>query len=225
MEWNRELDVNDDNYKDNLGFLSDITAPDITINKNDGDVILLEPSATEGTIELTGKTEAGAKLTVQSKSQSDSSPVDVTVSSDGSFTTPVLTAPIGSAVFEFIASDRAGNKTTKPLRITFQKKSQPVAGNATSFILSSSAKEEKLQLNWKLNGIEAPDGFKVVYEKDNQNPIFNQGDSQSFPTKDLSSTIKLSDLNGAGKYYIKVCIYDSKTSTCGQYSNSVTYEK
>jgi hypothetical protein len=227
MEWNRELDLNDENFKDTLGFLSDVTAPEITIDKNDGDVVLLEPNASEGTIELTGKTESSAKLTVQSKSQSGSSPVGVSVAGDGTFKTPVLTAPIGNSVFEFIATDRAGNKNVSTLRITFQKKSQPVIGNAVSFVLSSTIdnNNEKLQLNWKIKGIEAPDGYKVVYEKGNQNPVFNQGSSQSFPTKETSGSIKFDNFNGSGTHYVKVCIYDANSGTCGQYSNSVKYEK
>jgi hypothetical protein len=224
MEWNRELDINDDNYKDSLGFLSDITAPEITLDKNDGDVILLEPNASEGTIELTGKTESGTKVTVESKSQPGSSPIEVTVSSDGTFKTPVLTAPIGNSVFEFVATDRSGNKAVKTLRITFQRKSQPVAGNAVSFVLTSTIDDE-LELNWTINGIEAPDGYKVVYEKGNANPVFKQGDSTSFPTDKKSASIKLSEFKDPGTYYVKVCIYDKESNSCGQYSNSVKYEK
>jgi hypothetical protein len=226
LQWNRELDANDENFKASLGFLSDITAPEITFNRTDGEVVLLEPNATEGTIEITGSTEAGANLTVLSKSQSGSTPVGVTVGGDGKFTTPVLSAPIGISVFEFVAKDRTGNTTTKTLRITFQRKSQPVAGNASSFVLSSNVTSDKLGLTWSLSGIEAKDGFKVVFEKDNPNPIFNSGGSESFPTKDTSSSIDLSkNLKDKGTYYVKICIYDAASGTCGQYSNAVTYVK
>jgi hypothetical protein len=174
LQWNRELDEKDENYKASLGFLSDITGPEVTLNSNDGDVTLLEPSAAEGTIEISGSTESGAKLTVLSKSKSGATPVDVTVGSDGKFTTPVLSAPLGDSVFEFIATDRVGNKTTKTVRITFQRKSQPVAGNAVSFILTAvkDSDKKKISISWKLNGIETPDGVKLVYSK-SAKPTYN----------------------------------------------------
>ena len=222
VQWNRDLDENDDNYKENLGFLKDVTAPTLTINKSDGEVVLLEPSATEGTIEITGKTESGAKLTVQSKSQDGSSPIDVTVGGDGSFTTPVLTAPVGNSTFEFIAKDRTGNTTTKTLRITFQKKSQPVAGNAVSFVLSADASDSKVNISWTLSNITAPDGVEVVYGL-TSNPILGAEGVESTLVSDTSTSIKYNEFS-SGKNYIKACVYDKASGTCGQYSNQATVD-
>jgi hypothetical protein len=226
MQWNRELDEKDENYKDSLGFLKDVDAPDLTINKSDGEVVLLEPNATEGTIEISGKTESGATVKVTPKSQTGAAAVDVTVDSDGSFTTPVLTSPIGDSVFEFVAKDRTGNTTTKTLRITFQKKSQPVAGNAVSFVLTATAKDSdsKVSVNWTLKNVNAPDGVKVVYSQTSDPVLGSEGVKASDAVKDSSTTIKYTSFSPSGKYYIKACVYDKASGTCGQYSNQATVD-
>jgi hypothetical protein len=228
MQWNRELDEKDENFKDSLGFLKDVDAPELTINKSDGEVVLLEPNATEGTIEITGKTEVGATLKVTPKSQSGASAVDVTVGSDGNFTTPVLTSPIGDSIFEFVAKDRTGNTTTKTLRITFQKKSQPVAGNAVSFVLSATANDSdsKVLVNWTLKNINAPDGVKVVFSQ-SSDPVFGGSGVESIyidKASITSTTIKYSKFTPSGKYYIKACVYDKVSGTCGQYSTQATVD-
>jgi hypothetical protein len=223
IQWNKELDELDENFKKNLGFLSDFIPPALTINKSDGEVVLLEPDAKEGTIEISGKTESGAKLTVLSKSQPGAATLDVTVGGDGTFTTPVLTAPVGDAIFEFTAKDRAGNATTKTLRITFQRKSQPVAGNAVSFVLIGDKKGDKVELSWKFNGLNAPDGVKIVYGQET-NPVFGAVKTKSiYADKGSSTSFKIEELKD-GKNYIRACVYDKNSGTCGQYSNQIIIE-
>ena len=227
LAWNIEIDTKDNNFKSKLGIFSDIKSPDVTLSKNDGEVILFEPNASEGTVEISGTTEAGAKVTVISKSQTGANPVEVTIGSDGRFTTPVLTAPIGNSVFEFIVKDRTGNTTIKSLRLTFQKKSQPIAGNATSFVLSGSANNtnSKVELNWTFKGISAPDGVKNVYSK-TADPVFGAaGVASTYAETGTTAVIKYEDFvkkDGNGTYYIKSCVYDKATSTCGQYSNQIS---
>lgn len=224
MQWNRELDAKDDKFKDLLGFLKDVTAPEITLITEDGDVIFLDPNATEGTIEISGKTESGVKVTVLSKSQAGAQPVEVTVSESGEFTTPVLSAPLGNSVFEFIAKDKTGNTTTKTLRVTFQRKSQPVTGSTSSIKLSAATLDggAKVQLSWTYGSdTSAPDGVKVIYSKD-ETPIFNQAGTTTagYYKTEKEATFKFSDLgmNTGETYYFKVCAYDKASGTCGLHS-------
>ncbi len=223
LQWNRELDLQNESFKNSLGFLSDVTAPEITINTADGATILLEPNATEGTIEFTGTTERGAKVTVQSKSQGGSAPVEAMVDANGGFTTPVITAPLGSATFEFIAKDRAGNKTTKNVRVTFQRKSQVVSnGSGISLSGDINTGDNKVKLQWVASGTtKTPDGVKIVYGK-SENPVLGGQETQSiYAEKGSSQSIELSDSDSGKTYYFKVCIYDKASGTCGLYSNQV----
>jgi len=220
IQWNKELDQKDENFKNKLGFLSDFTPPALTLNKSDGEVVLLEPDAKEGTIEISGKTESRARVTVLSKSQAGATAIDITVGEDGSFTSPVLTAPVGDAVFEFTAKDRAGNTVVKSLRITFQRKSRPVAGNAVSFVLTGEKKGGKVEISWKFSGVNAPDGVKIVYGQES-NPVFNATNTGSvYADKGSSASIELKNLKD-GNNYIKACVYDKNSGTCGLYSNEI----
>jgi len=231
LEWNRALDENDENYKDSLGFLSDITSPEITLNATDGATILLDPNASEGTTEISGTTEQGITLTVQSKTQSGSSPVNVTVGADGAFTTPVLTAPVGSAVFEFVAKDRAGNTATKTIRITFQRKSTPVGesggSNNSSIVLSGSlnGSNDKINLSWAFSGsTSAPDGVKLVFSKTSDPLLANSDPDAIMVSSGDSATVNVSKFESGKTYYIKACIYDNGSSSCGLYSNQITID-
>jgi hypothetical protein len=222
LQWNRELDANNDRFKKDLGFLQDIVAPEITLKTTDGDVIFLDPSAAEGTIEISGNTEAGAKVTVLSKSQSGAQPVDVTIGSDGSFTTPVLSAPLGSSVFEFVVKDKTGNMTTKTLRVTFQRKSQPINSNTSSGVTLSGQADgamNKVILSWVYSGsTTAPDGVKVLYSN-NVDPVFGDADTEAQFESGNESKIK--DLESGKTYYFKVCVLNSSASTCTPYSNQI----
>jgi hypothetical protein len=222
MQWNRELDIKSNRYKNSLGFLKDITAPEIRLDAKDGDVVFLDPNATIATVELTGSTEPGANLSVISRSQPGTQKVEVTVGSDGKFITPVLTALIGDSVFEFESKDLAGNTGVKTVRITFQRKSQPVAGNESSFVLSSRVGDDKIDLSWAFRGLEAPDGVKIIYGK-SKNPVLTSDSVKSFGVTQAATTatIKFSDIDSKSTYYIKACIYDKASGTCGLYSTQV----
>jgi hypothetical protein len=224
LQWNRELDLKNETFKKSLGFLNDIESPEITVNRADGETVLLEPSATEGTIEFSGTTEKGAKVTVQSKSQSGSTVIEATVDVNGGFITPVITAPVGSATFEFIATDRSGNKTTKNLRITFQRKSQSITGSGINLSGKLDSDGKKVNLNWALTGsTTAPDGYKVVYSE-SKDPTFTKPETVGVTSKQENTTSTSTTISGLSKgkrYYFKICLYDASTSTCGLYSNQV----
>lgn len=220
IEWNLNLDKQNEAYRDKLGFLKDTDSPEINITSHtEGQTILIEPNAAEGTIEFSGTTEKSASLTAQSKSLSGSQPVAVTVGADGAFKTPVLIAPVGSSVFEFVVKDRTGNTTTKNIRISFQRKSQPVESDAIT--LSVSVSSTKVNASWAYSGsITAKDGVVLVWSK-NKNPTYGGSTSEKIKTGN-SASIDLSKFESDETYYFRVCEYNKSTDKCGTYSNEVS---
>ena len=223
ITWNKNLDEQDENFKDLLGYLSDFDAPEIIINSAaDGDIVLLDSSANEGTTTFSGSTERGATLTVESKSQSGAAPVEVGVDGSGNFTTPLLSAPIGDAVFTFEVKDRVGNIATKNIRITFQRKSAPVA-SVNAIVLNGSLNDDddKVELSWTLSGeLIAPDGVKVLFD-DNSGLSYPQ-DSETLVNSGNSYSIKTSKLDKGETNYFRVCVYDADKDECTKYSNELS---
>ncbi len=219
LQWNRELDLKNENFKSSLGFLGDVEAPELKIDTADGETVLLETSATEGTIEFTGTTEKGAKVTVQSKSQNGSTAVEAVVDANGGFKTPVISAPVGNASFEFIAKDKSGNKTTKTIRITFQRKSQ---ANTSGLTLAGeiNTDDKKVELGWATSGdTTTPDGVKILYSL-KENPVFESDKKDLVETGNTWSE-DIKNFESGKTYYFKVCTYDKASNTCGLYSNQV----
>lgn len=213
--WNLGLDKASDKFKNDLGFLRDTEAPELSVNTPaDGETVLLDPDADEGTTTFSGTTERGAKLTVQSKSLANSPAVEVAVGDDGSFTTPVMSAPLGNSVFEFVARDRTGNKTTLNVRMNFQRKSSPVSGGLT---LQASLNGSKVQLSWSAGGLALPDGVQLVYGK---SPIPSYGSASAVNIKNSNShNIAVNQLDSDERYYFRVCVYDADNDTCSSYSS------
>lgn len=114
ITWNIEIDSKNPAFKNTLGFLSDTTEPVLEISSHrDGDIILIEPSATEASTVITGKSEKGSKLTITLKSQSNSTEYAVTVDDTGNFTSNPVSIPIGSETLTIRAVDRVGNTVEK----------------------------------------------------------------------------------------------------------------
>lgn len=220
IQWNIEQDEKDENFRDKLGFLSDTEAPEVEISSHaDGETVLLASTATQGSIEFSGKTEPRATLTVLSKSENGAQPVNVTVGDDGSFKTPVLTAPIGNSVFEFEVKDRRGNTATKNIRINFQRKSAPVTSTGSLTLKITSVEGNKVNLEWAKSGsLQAKDGYKLVYATDPQ-PTYGDADDSSQLTTKESATVKNLD---NGTYYFRVCVYDAEENDCTNYSNQLS---
>ena len=222
--WNRSLDAENEKYKDKLGFLNDIEAPEIVISSPaDNATILLEPNADKGTVEFKGSTEPGSNLVVVSRSSADTQPVTITVGEDGNFTSPIIEAPLGSSVFEFTATDKVGNKTTQNIRLNFQRKSAPITSGG--IVLSVKEDGDKIKVNWSYSGSFKPkDGIKIVYSTDKA-PTFDGNTRDSvYAEKGNSITIRESKLQEDTTYYLRACSYDKKTSTCSDYSNQVSFK-
>lgn len=222
MLWNKNLDEQDDNFKDSLGFLGDFEGPEITISSHsDGETVLVDSNASEGTIEFSGNTERGAKLTVQSKSQANSSAIDVSVGADGNFTTPVLTAPLGNSVFEFMSTDRSGNKTTFNIRINFQRKSAPISSAPSGLsILTLTQNSNEVSVTW--SSTNSKDGYKLVWSE-SANPTYENNDGSVLSSKN-SQTIKKNKFESGKTYIFRVCEYNKDDNSCSNYSSSKSIE-
>jgi|GEM_PF-2495130 hypothetical protein len=218
MTWNRNLDIQNENFKNDLGILKDFDGPEIAIdNPADGSTVLLEPDATEGATEFSGKTEKGSSLTVQSKSQAGSQAIKIDVGAEGNFVSPVITAPLGSSVFEFVAKDRNGNTTTKNIRVNFQKKSAPISTNGTiTLSLSNAGNDVKAQWDYSA-GYLPENGVKIVYSK-SANPTYGSGATSEF-SNGKSQTVIFNPSQVGETYYFRICDYDPDSNTCTNYSN------
>ena len=214
IKWSRILDQNNDEFANKLGFLKDFDSPELDLSYSDGETILLEPNAESGSVEISGKTEKDAKLTVEFTLDGKQQKIDIKVEDDGSFKTPVLATPLGSVQFEFTAEDKVGNKTTETLRLYFQKKSASITPGISAFDNGSSGTSASLA--WDLTGgLTADDGYKVVYGTD-PNPAYNDGKSLVESTSLQSITV--SGLDPLTTYKFAVCKYTSETDTCAYYS-------
>jgi len=225
--WNRSLDLVNTNFKNKLGFITDIKNPPITLETpKDGDTVLLDPNATEGATSFKGKTEKGASLTVRSKSQLNAKAIAVSVESDGSFATPVISAPLGSSVFEFVSKDRVGNVTIKNIRITFQRKSQPVVKDSIFLNVNLSSDKSSVDTTWAYGGLTtAPDGIQVIWSLTSisSKPSYPDAVNSKLVVTGTTSTIDISTstFTSGEEYSFRVCKYNATTDTCGLYSNSV----
>ncbi len=218
--WNRELDKKNPDFSSSLGFLSDFDGPTIDIaDPAAGSTIQIETEASEGTVNIKGKTEARASLTVESKSQNGSSPVAVSVNPDGSFETGSITAPVGNSVFEFVAKDRVGNESKLNITYTFARKAT-VQEQALLFSVTSS--DKKLNFEWQLVGLTAPEGLKIIGSQTN-NPKLGSDKTYATVTSGTAISVDIDkDFKSGKTYYFRLCRYISSTDTCDEYSNEVS---
>lgn len=218
--WNKELDLKDDAYKKDLGFLGDFDGPKLTItNPVEGSTIEVGENDTKGTVQISGTVDKGSKLTVQSKSIGGSTPTEVTVDASGNFTTGVLDAALGRSVFEFTATDSSGNKTTTNVSFTFNKKAI-VSQSSISLTLNSGG--DSLKFGWILDGLTTPDGIQLVYGKNASPSMEEAGVTKvkvaSGNAYDLKTKLQ------KGIYHFRVCRYNAASDTCDIYSNDVSTE-
>jgi hypothetical protein len=87
--------------------------------------------------------------------------------------------------------------------------------NVESITLEADGNE----ISWETNG-ESTSGFKVTWSK-NENPTYptREGDKYHYHSDPNKNEDILTDFNGAGEYYVRVCEYLG--GQCGTYSNQV----
>lgn len=219
--WNKNLDQKDDAFKNELGFLGDFDGPIIKVTSpTDGTTIEVGENDSKGSVEITGTVDKGSKMTVLSKSISGSTPVEITVDSNGSFTTPKLDAALGRSVFELVATDKVGNKTTANVSFTFNKKA---AAQESSISLTASDNDDSIAFTWTLTGLSTPDGVALVYSRSN-NVMYPNGTSNKKITDGNTYSFNKSELKKGSTYYFKVCRYIEESAGCDVHSNEVSLE-
>lgn len=219
--WNKSLDQKDENFKNDLGFLSDFDGPKIEITNPAGESSIdVSENESKGTVQISGTTEKGVKLTVQSKSIAGSSPIDVTVDGSGGFTTPSIDGALGRSVFEFIATDKAGNKTTTNVSYNFNKK---VVTQESGIQLTATDAGDTINFQWSLTGLTTPDGVALLYSRTN-NVTYPNGTNNRKISSGNTYSFKKSDLKKGSTYYFKVCRYNEDTADCDIHSNEVSLE-
>lgn len=218
--WNRQQDSSKDKFKSLLGFLSDIDGPSIEISEpTAGSTIEFESDSTIGTVDIKGKTEKGATLTVQSKSTSGSSPIPVEVNADdGSFDTGLISAPFGNSVFELVATDKVGNKTA--LNVTYNLKKKSATSQKGIVLEIDDSDTDKLKLSWGLVGITAPDGLKLLYQK-GSSPQYPDDIKETIAGTKTTLSIDKSSFSSGKTYYFVICRYNKSSDTCDILSNEV----
>lgn len=203
--WNREKDIKIVKSENQLGILKDITPPVLAV---DSPADNFETQA--ATIDLSGSTEAGARVFVNGNEVENN---------QGSFSAKIDLV-IGSNIIKIGAKDAVGNYAEK--KITVVRKTQPtVAPTQKPFVgikLSGSAVADGIQLNWTVSGLNASEGFKLVRSL-NPNPTYPADNPKYFDGGKSSAKVGLTD----GKtYHFRVCRYNSSTNSCDSYSNNVT---
>ncbi len=221
VNWNRTEDEKIDEFKDKLGFLKDVTVPELTLTAPaNGSTVTVSSSSNSGSVVFKGKTEVGATVTVQSLSTAGATPVGIEVGADGSFESGAISGPVGTAKFEVIAKDTAGNKNKLLVSVTFKK--QTVANTAGITLSYGGLIEGNYRFAWTTGtGFEDASGFKVVWNKTGS-PVFGTDTAQyiSDPSE-RQAGIPKTELQMGATYYVKVCRYTG--SGCDTYSNQVSF--
>jgi hypothetical protein len=224
VKWCRDEDEKTDEFKDKLGFLSDITTPELNITSPaNNSTVTVDADATSGSTIFKGKTEVGATLTIQSLSVSGSEPITVTVGPDGSFQSDTVTGIIGASKFEVIAKDAGGNKNKQTITITFKKKSTattyPITLSYGGFI------DGKYQVGWTTSSsFTEGDGFKVVWNTSGDPTYPTSGTKAGAAFYENEDEIAALSLDASPdndlKYYVRVCRITG--SECDNYSNTIS---
>lgn len=222
VSWNRTEDEKVEEFKDKLGFLKDVTVPELTLTAPaNGSTVTVSSSSNIGSVVFKGKTEVGATVTVQSLSTAGAAPVGVEVGADGSFESGAISGPVGTAKFEVIAKDAAGNKNKLQVSVTFRRQSTSTGTSGITLSYGGLIQEE-YRFAWTVGtNFEDAEGFKLVWNKTGA-PTFDQDSSQyiSDPSERQTSLSKAGLIAGS-TYYVRVCRYVA--GSCDTYSNQVTF--
>jgi hypothetical protein len=220
--WNREQDKSNNAFKTKLGFLTDFDGPKIDVTDPiAGSSIQVGQSESSGTVSIKGMTEKGTKLTVQSKSMTGSSPVDVTVGDDGNFDTGSISAPIGNSIFEFVAKDRVGNTTKFTVSYTF-KRQVTTQQQGIVLVADTTTDSSKISLKWSLVGISTPDGLKILRVKGDAEDLENTDVHSDAAAGDSTWSEPITPSMKGDTYSYAVCRFNTATNACDITSNTVT---
>lgn len=174
----------------------------------------------EGTVHLKGSVDAGSKLTVNG--------VEITLN-EGLFDT-TIPVELGENKLVFVVTSAEGKSVTKELVVirkepvaeapkttSTPKPTQKPANTSGSISLSGVKVDNGIKLDWSVSNLDVSKGFKVVWSKDNPNPVY-PGNNYAYLDNSGSRSYTFSKKDGK-TYYFRVCQYLG--GSCGKYSNSV----
>jgi hypothetical protein len=198
--WNKTQDESQTEFKDEMGILSDLTPPELSITSPENGA-----KTKESSILIEGKTDAEAKILIN----------NAEVKNESGVFSYKANLNAGENKIKISVVDTAGNKTEKELTIT-KVVMEPAVTNNTSIKLSAVVTTGGIKFSWTVGGINVDQGFKLIKSLE-INPVYPGNDYQYLTESGTRSyTWKISD----GKtYYFRVCQYLG--GKCGVYSNNV----
>ncbi|MCA9349369.1 FecR domain-containing protein [Candidatus Saccharibacteria bacterium] len=250
LMWNRTQDLDSDSFRELLGFLADIEAPDLNITSPvDGAKIEIPLGSTTASVEIKGTTEPGLNVKVVSDSDDTQ---EVTADEAGAFSIE-MSSREGKVVYTVTVVDKSGNRSKLVATVTFEaeKASSPDPEITLGAVAQDTA---GVVLNWQFKtGFSAPDGVKVLWNRNGDltypvESVFNNTSRvknsytwwgskrkrQFVPavaegcTDPIYGSRYVTDdtttticLLDGQSYAFRVCRYDSATSQCDVYSNEI----
>ena len=92
-------------------------------------------------------------------------------------------------------------------------------GPNAGIVLSGSATDDGVKLNWQLTDVSSKDGFKIARSKTDSTPSYKEDVANYVSNGNARS--KVVDVHDGKAYYFRVCIYRASSGTCDTYSNAV----
>jgi len=231
VQWNKQKDSENDEFKDKLGILADRAAEEApaaqssTPAQNSSAGITLSASKVGSGVVLTwtmsGVSSTNGFKVVRDKTDSTPSYGEDSARyiSNKSARDYLWSDSDGKTYYYRVCIYRDGGtcdtySNTVQVASPLVEKDPVVAGGIT---LTISGKT----INWSLVGGTAPHGYKVVLSSQ-QNPTYPGNSIQYVSPGKTSATLPE---KAAGTYYVRICKYTNGTQTnaCVDYSNQVTY--
>lgn len=225
IAWCIGQDKDDETYKDELGYLGDFDGPELTIvAPKDGEVITVAEGSNIGAVNVSGKTEKDAKVTVTVKN--NNATIDAVVDAVGGFGTGLVSGPIGKVTYEVAARDASGNKTVKTVTVEYKVEiaatPTPDPGDGPVTILSSSFVGGGIKVNWQVNeGADITGGFRIVWDTDAK-PTYPEDQSEYAGYDSRIYVIPADKVEDEKTYHIRVCTMKDGTCSGTSYSNEIT---
>jgi ferric-dicitrate binding protein FerR (iron transport regulator) len=225
IAWCIGQDKDDDTYKDELGFLGDFDGPELTITSpKEGEVITVSGTSTIGAVNVSGKTEKNATVTVTVKNSG--AQVNAAVDAVGGYDAGLVSGPIGKVTYEITARDANGNKTIKSVTVEYKVATAPTPTPTTSggpvTIQSTSFVGGGIKVNWQVKeGADIAGGFRIVWDTDAA-PTYPEDQSEYLGYDSRIYVIPADKVEDEKTYHIRVCVVTSGECTSANYSNEVT---
>ncbi|NTV30363.1 FecR domain-containing protein [candidate division WWE3 bacterium] len=219
FQFNKKRDTD---QKYTLGVFANTKAPTLTVSTpKDG-------TKTKSTkIALKGKTDADAIVKIKINDSSTIIPTKkgqfgVSIDlKDGQNKITVQAYTTGGVLTEKVVTLEKLVPTPTPTK----KPSGSSSAGTKVFELTNvkSSSEGKIAVTWKMSNYEEPNGFMVIYSK-NQNPQFppRGGDVQTYVNggNRRSITLEAGPLDLGGTFYVRACRYIADTNQCYEYTQN-----